>query len=151
MRQLATTGWIHNRARLVVGSFLTKDLHVDWTAGERHFYALLQDGEPNQNDGNWQWVTSIGVDPKPYFQRMFHPTRQLERFDPDGRYVRRWVPELRDVPDERIAEPWRMSREEQETAGCVIGEDYPAPIVDHKAERERAASRYRSAGDAARD
>lgn len=147
MRQLATTGWIHNRARLVVGSFLTKDLQLDWTAGERHFYALLQDGEPNQNDGNWQWVTSIGVDPKPYFQRMFNPTRQMERFDPDGRYVRRWVPELANVPDERITEPWTMGPLEQQAAGCVIGEDYPAPIVDHQVERERAAARYRAAAD----
>ncbi|WP_036725902.1 cryptochrome/photolyase family protein [Patulibacter minatonensis] len=147
MRQLAATGWMHNRARLVVGSFLTKDLHVDWTAGERHFYALLQDGEPTQNDGNWQWVTSIGVDPKPYFQRMFNPTRQLVRFDPRGRYVRRWVPELAHVPDERIAEPWKMGPIEQQEAGCVIGEDYPAPIVDHAEERERAAARYRAAGE----
>lgn len=147
MRQLATTGWMHNRLRLVVGSFLTKDLHVDWTLGERHFHALLLDGEPTQNDGNWQWVTSIGVDPKPYFQRMFNPTRQMERFDPDGRYVRRWVPELAKVPDERIAEPWTMTPQEQEAAGCVIGEDYPAPIVDHGEERERAAARYREAGD----
>ncbi|MDO9410794.1 deoxyribodipyrimidine photo-lyase [Patulibacter sp.] len=147
MRQLASTGWMHNRARMIVGSFLTKDLHIDWTAGERHFYALLLDGEPTQNDGNWQWVTSIGVDPKPYFQRMFNPTRQMSRFDSDGRYVRRWVPELADVPDARIQEPWKMSREEQDAAGCVIGEDYPEPIVDHKVERERAAARYREAGD----
>jgi deoxyribodipyrimidine photo-lyase len=147
MRQLATTGWMHNRARLVVGSFLTKDLGIDWTAGERHFYALLQDGEPTQNDGNWQWVTSIGVDPKPYFQRMFNPTRQMERFDPDGRYVRRWVPELANVPNERITQPWTMGPLEQQAAGCVIGEDYPAPIVDHKVERERAAARYREAGE----
>jgi deoxyribodipyrimidine photo-lyase len=147
MRQLATTGWMHNRARLVVGSFLTKDLHVDWTEGERHFYALLQDGEPTQNDGNWQWVTSIGVDPKPYFQRMFNPTRQMARFDPDGRYVRRWVPELENVPDAKIAEPWKMSDDEQREAGCVIGEDYPAPIVDHAREREKASARYREAGE----
>ncbi len=145
MRQLAATGWMHNRARLVVGSFLTKDLHVDWRLGERHFWSLLLDGEPTQNDGNWQWVTSIGVDPKPYFQRLFNPTRQLQRFDPDGRYVRRWVPELRRVPPERIAEPWRMGPLEQAEAGCVIGEDYPAPIVDHAAEREHAAARYRAA------
>jgi deoxyribodipyrimidine photo-lyase len=147
MRQLAATGWMHNRARLVTGSFLTKDLQLDWRLGERHFYALLQDGEPTQNDGNWQWVTSIGVDPKPYFQRMFNPTRQLQRFDPEGRYVRRWVPELADVPVERIAEPWTMGPLEQQAAGCVIGEDYPAPIVDHAEQREVAAARYRSAGE----
>lgn len=147
MRQLAATGWMHNRVRMVVGSFLTKDLHVDWTAGERHFHALLLDGEPTQNDGNWQWITSIGVDPKPYFQRLFNPTLQQRRFDADGRYVRRWVPELRDVRDERLAEPWKMDDDEQRRAGCVIGEHYPAPIVDHARERERAAARYREAGE----
>ena len=116
MRQLARTGWMHNRARLVVGSFLTKDLHLDWRLGERHFEALLLDGEPAQNNGNWQWVTSVGVDPAPYFRRMFNPVLQQRKFDPDGVYVRRWVPELRDVPGERLAEPWRMSDEQQRAA-----------------------------------
>lgn len=147
MRQLARTGWMHNRARMVVGSFLTKDLHVDWREGERHFWALLLDGEPTQNDGNWQWIASVGVDPKPYFQRLFNPTRQQTRFDPDGDYVRRWVPELADVPVKLLAEPWRMSDDQQRAAGCVIGRDYPPPIVDHAAERERAAARYREAGE----
>lgn len=147
MRQLAATGWIHNRARMVVGSFLTKDLHVDWRHGERHFLDLLLDGEPVQNDGNWQWIASVGVDPKPYFQRLFNPTRQQQRFDPDGAYVRRWVPELASVPDELLAEPWRMSDDQQRDAGCVIGTDYPAPIVDHAEQREVAAARYREAGE----
>ncbi len=146
MRQLATTGWIHNRARMVVGSFLTKDLHVDWRHGERHFLELLLDGEPVQNDGNWQWIASVGVDPKPYFQRLFNPTRQQQRFDPDGDYVRRWVPELERVPDKLLAEPWRMSDDQQQAAGCVIGTDYPDRIVDHAEQREVAAARYREAG-----
>ncbi len=146
MRQLARTGWMHNRARLVAGSFLTKDLHVDWRAGERHFEALLLDGEPAQNNGNWQWVSSVGVDPAPYFRRMFNPVVQQRKFDPGGAYVRRWVPELRDVPDERLAEPWTMSDGEQVAAGCVIGRDYPAPIVDHADERRRAIERYRAVG-----
>jgi deoxyribodipyrimidine photo-lyase len=146
MRQLARTGWMHNRTRLVVGSFLTKDLHLDWRRGERHFQALLLDGEPAQNNGNWQWVTSVGVDPAPYFRRMFNPILQQRKFDPDGVYVRRWVPELRDVPGARLAEPWRMSDDEQRAAGCVIGRDYPAPIVDHADERKRAIERYRAAG-----
>ena len=146
MRQLARTGWMHNRTRLVVGSFLTKDLHLDWRQGERHFEALLLDGEPAQNNGNWQWVTSVGVDPAPYFRRMFNPVLQQQKFDPDGVYVRRWVPELRDVPDERLAEPWRMSDVQQRVAGCVIGRDYPLPIVDHADERKRAIERYRAAG-----
>ena len=146
MRQLARTGWMHNRARLVTGSFLTKDLHLDWRLGEHHFAALLLDGEPAQNNGNWQWVTSVGVDPAPYFRRMFNPILQQRRFDPDGDYVRRWLPELRDVPAARLAEPWRMSDAQQSAAGCVIGRDYPAPIVDHAEERRRAIERYRAAG-----
>jgi deoxyribodipyrimidine photo-lyase len=147
MRQLAATGWIHNRARMVVGSFLTKDLHVDWRHGESHFLGLLLDGEPVQNDGNWQWIASVGVDPKPYFQRLFNPTRQQQRFDPGGAYVRRWVPELAAVPDQLLAEPWRMSADQQRDAGCAIGDDYPAPIVDHAEQREIAAARYREAGE----
>jgi deoxyribodipyrimidine photo-lyase len=146
MRELARSGWMHNRARLVVGSFLTKDLHLDWRLGERHFEALLLDGEPAQNNGNWQWVTSVGVDPAPYFRRMFNPVRQQQKFDPGGEYVRRWVSELRDVPGERLAEPWTMSDAEQAAAGCVIGRDYPAPIVVHEDERRRAIERYRAAG-----
>ena len=146
MRQLARTGWMHNRARLVAGSFLTKDLHLDWRLGEAHFEALLLDGEPAQNNGNWQWVSSVGVDPAPYFRRMFNPVLQQRRFDPDGAYVRRWVPELRDVPGERLAEPWTMSDAEQAAAGCVIGRDYPAPIVEHAQERKRAIERYQAVG-----
>ncbi len=144
MRQLRTRGWMHNRARLIVGSFLTKDLHVDWRRGERHFMRYLLDGDEASNNGNWQWVTSVGVDPAPYFRRMYNPATQQERHDPDGAYVRRWVPELADVPLDKLAEPWRMTDAEQEAAGCVIGRDYPEPIVDHKQERERAMARYRA-------
>lgn len=145
MRQLAATGWMHNRARMVVGSFLTKDLHLDWRAGERHFAALLLDGEPAQNNGNWQWIASTGVDPAPYFRRIFNPILQQQKFDPDGAYVRRWVPELAAVPDNRLAEPWTMTEAEQRDARCAIGLDYPAPIVDHADERKRAMDRYREA------
>ncbi len=146
MRQLARTGWMHNRARLVVGSFLTKDLHLDWRLGEQHFEALLLDGEPAQNNGNWQWVSSVGVDPAPYFRRMFNPMLQQRKFDPDGVYVRRWVPELRAVPDDKLVEPWTMTADEQAAASCVIGRDYPAPIVEHAAERKRAVERYQAVG-----
>jgi deoxyribodipyrimidine photo-lyase len=142
MRQLAQTGWMHNRARLVVGSFLTKDLHLDWRLGEVHFARLLLDGELAQNNGNWRWVASVGVDPAPPARRMFNPTLQQRKFDPDGVYVRRWVPELADVPDARLPEPWTMTDDEQRAAGCVIGHDYPAPIVDHAHERKRALSLY---------
>jgi deoxyribodipyrimidine photo-lyase len=148
MRQLAATGWMHNRARMVVGSFLTKDLHLDWRAGEAWFERMLLDGEPAQNNGNWQWIASTGVDPAPYFRRMFNPMLQQQKFDPDGAYVRRWVPELREVPDARLAEPWTMSDAEQAQAQCRIGEDYPQPVVDHAQERQVAMVRYRAAAGA---
>jgi deoxyribodipyrimidine photo-lyase len=144
MRQLAASGWMHNRARMVVGSFLTKDLHLDWRAGEAWFARLLLDGEPAQNNGNWQWIASTGVDPAPYFRRIFNPVLQQQKFDPDGIYVRRWVPELARVPTPRLAEPWTMSADEQRAAGCVIGRDYPAPVVDHAEERRVAIDRYRA-------
>jgi deoxyribodipyrimidine photo-lyase len=145
MRQLRASGWMHNRARLVVGSFLTKDLQLDWRAGEAWFMRWLLDGDIAQNNGNWQWIASVGVDPAPAFRRLLNPTLQQRRHDPDGAYVRRWVPELRGVPDARLAEPWCMSAEEQRVACCVIGRDYPAPIVDHAQERARALARYRAA------
>lgn len=141
MRQLAATGWMHNRARMVVGSFLTKDLHLDWRAGEAHFEELLLDGEPAQNNGNWQWIASTGVDPAPYFRRIFNPVLQQQKFDAEGRYVRRWVPELEGVPDEHLAEPWRLSADALRGYGA---QDYPAPVVDHAEERRRAVDRYRA-------
>jgi deoxyribodipyrimidine photo-lyase len=142
MRQLLHRGWMHNRARLIAGSFLTKDLHLDWRHGEAHFMRHLLCGDEASNNGNWQWIASVGVDPAPYFRRMYNPMTQQRRHDPGGEYVRRWLPELRDVPDEHLAEPWTMSEEQQRAAGCVIGEDYPAPVVDHKRERQRAMERY---------
>jgi deoxyribodipyrimidine photo-lyase len=148
MRQLSRTGWMHNRARLITGSFLTKDLHRDWREGELWFARKLLDGEPLQNNGNWQWVASVGVDPAPYFRRLFNPTLQARKFDPDGAYIRAWIPELRAVPAERIHEPWTMTPAEQEAAGCRIGHDYPAPIVDHAHERRVAIERYREAAGA---
>ena len=144
MRQLLASGFMHNRARLVVGSFLTKDLHLDWRHGEAHFMRHLLDGDEASNNGNWQWIASVGADPAPYFRRILNPTTQQRRHDPDGAYVRRWVPELRDVPPELLAEPWKMSDQQQRSAGCVIGKDYPAPIVDHRDERERALELYRA-------
>jgi deoxyribodipyrimidine photo-lyase len=148
MRELAQTGWMHNRARLVVGSFLTKDLHHDWRAGERWFEALLLDGEPAQNNGNWQWIASVGTDPAPPARRLYNPTLQAQRFDPDGTYIRRWVPELEAVPPEWRFEPWRMSPAQQRAAGCTLGRDYPLPIVDHAHERRRALARYAASGRA---
>jgi deoxyribodipyrimidine photo-lyase len=143
MRQLRREGWLHNRARLVVGSFLTKDLGIDWRWGERHFMRLLLDGDEASNNGNWQWIASVGVDPAPAFQRIFNPVRQFERFDPGGEYVREYVPELRDVPDAYLGEPWTMPDAVQRQAGCRIGTDYPEPIVDHLEARRAALDRYR--------
>jgi deoxyribodipyrimidine photo-lyase len=143
MRQLRREGWMHNRARLVAGSFLTKDLGIDWRWGERWFMRLLVDGDEANNNGNWQWIASVGTDPQPVFRRIYNPARQMERHDPDGRYVRRYVPELRDVPDQHLAEPWLMPEHVQREAGCVVGEDYPEPIVDHAEARRAALERYR--------
>ncbi len=143
MRQLLGEGWMHNRARMVVGSFLTKDLGIDWRWGERHFMRLLVDGDEANNNGNWQWIASVGTDPAPVFRRIFNPARQLETHDPQGHYVRRWVPELADVPIEYLGEPWRMPEHVQREAGCVIGSDYSEPIVDHAQARREALDRYR--------
>jgi deoxyribodipyrimidine photo-lyase len=143
MRQLKREGWMHNRARLVVGSFLTKDLGIDWRWGERFFMRLLVDGDEANNNGNWQWIASVGTDPQPVFRRIYNPARQLESFDADGAYVRRYVPELARVPDEHIGEPWRMPAETQREVSCVIGVDYPEPIVDHARARREALERYR--------
>ena len=149
MRQLRREGFMHNRARLVVASFLTKELGIDWREGERHFMRMLLDGDEANNNGNWQWVTSVGVDPQPYFRRIYNPARHMERFDPGGRYVRRFVPELERVPDRWLAEPWEMPEDVQRDCSCVIGEDYPEPVVDRRAAREEALERYRAAADAA--
>ena len=134
---------MHNRARLVVGSFLTKDLGIDWRWGERQFMRLLVDGDEANNNGNWQWIASVGVDPQPVFRRIFNPALQQQRYDPDGAYVRRYVPELAGVPDEYLREPWTMPEEVQRAAGCLIGSDYPRPIVDHAQARREALERYR--------
>jgi len=148
MRQLRQTGWLPNRARMIVASFLTKDMLIDWRAGERHFMTHLIDGDPASNLGGWQWAASIGTDSRP-FVRVFNPTTQAKRFDPDGAYVRTWLPDLVHVPEGRIHEPWTMTPEEQVAAGCHIGVDYPAPIVDHASARERALARYAAAVAAA--
>jgi deoxyribodipyrimidine photo-lyase len=142
MRQLRREGWMHNRARLVVASFLTKDLGIDWRWGERWFMRLLIDGDEANNNGNWQWIASVGVDPQPAFRRIYNPALHMERYDPEGSYVRRHVPELRAVPDEHLREPWTMPISLQRRVGCLIGEDYPGPIVDHVAARQAALARY---------
>lgn len=142
MRQLKAEGWMHNRARLIVGSFLTKDLGIDWREGERHFIRWLLDGDTAQNVGNWQWIASTGVDPAPLFRRLYNPVSQQWSYDPKGIYVRRYVPELANVPDRYLAEPWEMTAKQQQESGCVIGTDYPAPIVNHKEARRATLQRY---------
>ncbi|MGQ9490080.1 MAG: cryptochrome/photolyase family protein [Anaerolineae bacterium] len=142
MRQLVTTGWMHNRARMIVASFLTKDLLVDWRWGERYFMQHLVDGDPAANNGGWQWTAGVGTDAAPYF-RIFNPSLQGARFDPEGVYVRRWVPELANVPLKYLHEPWTMPLSEQSKVGCRIGRDYPLPIVDHALARERTLRAYR--------
>lgn len=144
MRQLLATGYMHNRARMIVASFLTKDLHLDWRLGEAHFMEHLVDGDVASNNGGWQWAASTGTDPQPYF-RIFNPALQSRRYDPDGEYVRRWVPELRAVSDRFIHEPALMPPAEQDRVKCIIGRDYPAPIVDHAVERAVAIERYAAA------
>ena len=147
MRQLLGEGWMHNRARLLVGSFLTKDLGIDWRRGERWFMRLLIDGDEANNNGNWQWIASVGADPQPFFRRMYSPERHSQRYDPNGTYVRRWVPELRPVPDSHLPEPWTMPEEMQREVGCVIGRDYPEPIVDRRESRRAATKRYQAAAE----
>jgi deoxyribodipyrimidine photo-lyase len=144
MRQLVETGWMHNRARMIVASFLVKDLLIDWRWGERFFMQHLVDGDPAANNGGWQWTAGTGTDAAPYF-RIFNPTAQGKKHDPDGAYVRQWLPELANVPDKYIHEPSKMPVDVQRDAGCVIGQDYPAPTVDHAWARERVLNAYRQA------
>ena len=148
MRQLRASGFVHNRARMIAASFLTKDLLLDWRLGEAEFMRHLTDGDVASNNGGWQWTASTGTDPQPYF-RIFNPVLQGTRFDPDGAYVRRWVPELAHVPPRGVHEPWTMSDAEQAEAGCRIGTDYPEPIVDHAAARERALAAFAAARERA--
>lgn len=144
MRQLASEGWMHNRVRMITASFLVKDLLIDWRAGEKHFRRLLLDAEPAQNVGNWQWVAGTGADAAPYF-RVFNPITQSTKFDPDGRYIRRYVPELADVPTKHIHAPWKAPGLELAEAGVTLGSTYPFPIVDHSEARQRTLAAYEAA------
>ncbi|MBT8213252.1 MAG: DNA photolyase family protein [Acidimicrobiia bacterium] len=144
MRQLSGEGWVHNRVRMIVASFLVKDLLVDWRMGERFFRQWLVDGDVAQNVGNWQWVAGTGADASPYF-RIFNPVTQSKKFDPNGDYIRRWVPELSELGNAHIHSPWESGPLELAAAGISLGDTYPLPIVDHGEARERCLQVYQAA------
>ena len=141
LRELWHTGVMHNRVRMVVASFLVKHLLIDWRDGEAWFWDTLVDADAGSNPANWQWVAGCGADAAPYF-RVFNPQLQGEKFDPDGTYVRRWVPELQGLPAKLIHQPWQATPIELASAGVTLGKTYPQPLVDHARGRERALSAY---------
>lgn len=141
MRQLNQEAWMHNRGRMIVASFLTKDLLIDWRWGERYFMQHLVDGDPAANNGGWQWAAGTGTDAQPYF-RIFNPVSQGKKFDPNGDYVRRYVPELARLPAALIHEPWKLTGRQQRQYELVPGTHYPLPIVDHATQRKQALALY---------
>ena len=145
MRQLNTTGFMHNRVRMVVASHLTKTLLLDYKEGEDYLAKKLFDFDLASNNGGWQWASSTGCDAAPYF-RVFNPYRQSERFDKEGEYIKKYVPELKDVPKKFIHDPSKMSKEDQEKYGVIIGKDYPAPIVDYSEKRKEIIQRFKDHG-----
>ena len=143
MRELYETGWMHNRIRMVVGSFLVKHLRINWTEGEKHFRNCLLDFNKANNIAQWQWVAGCGADAAPYF-RIFNPILQGEKFDKEGKYVKKWVPELKKVPQKFIHKPWEMENKYQEAINTIIGKDYPKPIVIHEEARNAALKAFQS-------
>ena len=143
MRELSATGWMHNRVRMVAASFLTKHLLIDWRAGADWFLETLVDADRANNSAGWQWVAGCGADAAPY-HRIFNPVAQSRRFDAAGKYLRSWIPELAQLPDKHIHSPWTAPPEVLDDSGVRLGENYPFPIVDHRAARERALAAYAS-------
>lgn len=148
MAQINATGYMHNRLRMVVASFLCKDLGLDWRRGEAYFARHLNDFEFSSNNGNWQWAAGSGCDAQPWF-RIFNPVTQSERFDPEGKFIRRYLPQLAKLSDTAIHAPWLATPVELEAAGLRLGETYPRPIVDHAQARERTLERYAVVGEQA--
>ena len=144
MRQLNQTGYMHNRLRMVAASFLVKDLLVDWRWGERYFAEKLIDFDLSANNGSWQWAASTGCDAQPWF-RIFNPVTQSEKFDAQGKFIRKYVPELAACDDMEIHAPWNMTTERQQLLRILIGQQYPAPVVDHAAQREQTLALYKQA------
>ena len=143
MRQLWQTGWMHNRVRMIVASFLVKELLIHWREGEAWFWDTLVDADPASNTASWQWAAGCGADAAPYF-RIFNPVLQGEKFDGDGAYVTRFVPELKNLPPKYLHKPWEAPSAVLEEAGLKLGEDYPHPIVDRKHARTRALAAFQS-------
>jgi deoxyribodipyrimidine photo-lyase len=141
MRQLNQTGYMHNRLRMVVASFLVKDLGIDWRWGEQYFATHLNDFDLSANNGGWQWASSSGCDAQPYF-RIFNPTSQSEKFDPEGKFIRRYVPELASLSNKDLHAPWLAKTLDLQAAEVIIGKTYPEPIVDHADAREKTLQRY---------
>ena len=146
MRQLWQTGWMHNRVRMIVASFLIKDLFIHWKEGEEWFWDTLVDADLANNVAGWQWVAGSGADASPYF-RIFNPISQGEKFDPKGQYIREFVPELKDLPDDLIHKPWEAKNSDLLLAGIKLGVDYPKPMVDHAKARNEALARYKAIKD----
>jgi deoxyribodipyrimidine photo-lyase len=141
MLQLRQTGYMHNRLRMVTASFLVKDLGLDWRRGEAWFARWLNDFDLAANNGGWQWAASTGCDAQPYF-RIFNPVSQSEKFDPDGRFIRRYLPALAGLKARDIHAPWKAKPLELAAAGIVLGRDYPEPIVDHDIARQATLQRF---------
>jgi deoxyribodipyrimidine photo-lyase len=141
MAQIKQSGYMHNRLRMVVASFLSKDLGIDWRRGERYFAEHLNDYELASNNGGWQWASSSGCDAQPWF-RIFNPVSQSRRFDPEGRFILKYLPQLAGLPADALHAPWTASPVELAAAGVTLGRSYPEPIVDHDQARERSLQRY---------
>ena len=148
MRELWATGWMHNRVRMIVASFLIKDLMIDWREGEAWFWDTLVDADLSSNSASWQWTAGSGADAAPYF-RVFNPVGQSEKFDPDGDYLRMWLPELTKLPNKAIHAPWMADASVLRQAGVRLGETYPEPIVDHGVARKRALAAFEKIKDSA--